>query len=353
MLKRTGSKVEKFYRRRDPEASPLYQVVRDHFDEFEAKYAERYEKRYGYWRSIIRASIDKFLKCGDLRFGFARVRCPDCKAEYHVAYSCRQRGACPSCDQKRALMLALRLNTEIFADVPHRQWVFTMPRRLRVYFRFDRSLLGKLCRAAYETLREVVALELRDDEAVPAMIATPQTQGDLCNFHPHVHAIAAEGAFTGDGRFVPMPHVSMQRAEDIWRERVFALLLDTHKIDEQTVASMRSWRHSGFSVNASVRIAQDDREGMRRLVGYIVRSPLSLSRMLFRTQDGKVVYRASHPRCWSFPKSGEQTIMEGIPRNHEIFEPLDFLAEVTQHIPNKGEHQIRYYGWYSNTAQET
>jgi hypothetical protein len=27
---------------------------------------------------------------------------------------------------------------------------------------------------------------------------------------------------------------------------------------------------------------------------------------------------------------------------------LDFLAEVTQHIPNKGEHQVRYYGWYSN-----
>ena len=24
---------------------------------------------------------------------------------------------------------------------------------------------------------------------------------------------------------------------------------------------------------------------------------------------------------------------------------LDFLAEVTQHIPNKGEHLIRYYGW--------
>jgi hypothetical protein len=24
------------------------------------------------------------------------------------------------------------------------------------------------------------------------------------------------------------------------------------------------------------------------------------------------------------------------------------LAEATQHIPNKGEHQIRYFGFYSN-----
>jgi hypothetical protein len=25
-----------------------------------------------------------------------------------------------------------------------------------------------------------------------------------------------------------------------------------------------------------------------------------------------------------------------------------FLPEVTQHIPEQGEHLIRYYGWYSN-----
>ena len=27
---------------------------------------------------------------------------------------------------------------------------------------------------------------------------------------------------------------------------------------------------------------------------------------------------------------------------------LDFLAELTQHVPNKGEHLVRYYGWYSH-----
>ena len=38
-------------------------------------------------------------------------------------------------------------------------------------------------------------------------------------------------------------------------------------------------------------------------------------------------------------------------RNFQVFEPLDFLAELTQHIPNKGEHLIRYYGHYSNKAR--
>ncbi len=29
----------------------------------------------------------------------------------------------------------------------------------------------------------------------------------------------------------------------------------------------------------------------------------------------------------------------------------DFLAELTQHIPDRGEHQIRYYGHCSNRSQ--
>ena len=30
---------------------------------------------------------------------------------------------------------------------------------------------------------------------------------------------------------------------------------------------------------------------------------------------------------------------------------LDFLAEVTQHVPDPGDHLIRYYGWYSNKSR--
>jgi hypothetical protein len=33
-------------------------------------------------------------------------------------------------------------------------------------------------------------------------------------------------------------------------------------------------------------------------------------------------------------------------RNFQVFSALDFLAEITQHIPDKGEHLVRYIGWY-------
>jgi hypothetical protein len=136
-----------------------------------------------------------------------------------------------------------------------------------------------------------------------------------------------------------------------WRcrqDRVFALLLDSHKINNEIAASIRGWKHSGFSVDNSVRIERGDKAGMQRLIEYVARCPFSLSRMVSVTDDGKILYRASHANCIPFPIAGDAPLMAGIPRNFEVFEPLDFLAEVTQHIPDKGDHQFRYFGFYSN-----
>ena len=55
---------------------------------------------------------------------------------------------------------------------------------------------------------------------------------------------------------------------------------------------MRDWKHSGFSVDTSVRIEARDHLGMQRLVEYISRCPFSLARMISITEEGKVIYRA-------------------------------------------------------------
>ena len=38
-------------------------------------------------------------------------------------------------------------------------------------------------------------------------------------------------------------------------------------------------------------------------------------------------------------------------RNFEIFSAEEFIAAITQHIPDKGLQMVRYYGWYSNRAR--
>jgi hypothetical protein len=51
---------------------------------------------------------------------------------------------CPSCHEKRAPEKAGWVAEQVCAEVPHRPFVFTIPKRLRIDFRFERRLLGEL-----------------------------------------------------------------------------------------------------------------------------------------------------------------------------------------------------------------
>jgi len=64
----------------------------------------------------------------------------------------------------------------LLLEVPHRQVVFTIPKALRIFFKFSRRLLGNLCRSAVKT--PIVAI---------------QTFGDRINFHPHLHILVIGG----------------------------------------------------------------------------------------------------------------------------------------------------------------
>ena len=95
--------AEQVYQPRNPKASPLWRCVDAHFEEFLQVYSERYQPRYGVLRDVIPEVVGKFLECGDLEKGFARVRCPECRHEFLVAFSCKARWFCPSCHQKKVL----------------------------------------------------------------------------------------------------------------------------------------------------------------------------------------------------------------------------------------------------------
>ncbi len=96
------------------------------------------------------------------------------------------------------------------------------------------------------------------------------------------------------------------------------------KINETIAANMRAWRHSGFSVDNSVKINAGDHTGMQRLVEYIARCPFNLARMVKLTGDGMILYRAAHPNCLPFPLSGDASLMAGIPRNFRGLRPVGF-----------------------------
>ena len=67
------------------------------FEEVRGQWEERFERRYGIWRGFVDEQVKRYLDCGLYENGFARVQCPDCHAEYLLAFSCKTRELCPSC----------------------------------------------------------------------------------------------------------------------------------------------------------------------------------------------------------------------------------------------------------------
>ncbi|MDH7502783.1 MAG: transposase zinc-binding domain-containing protein, partial [Verrucomicrobiota bacterium] len=318
------------YRPRHPQESPFYQLVERFYPKFEAVYEERYQERYGFWRPIIGTVVRKFLECGDLKHGFARVRCPKCGEEFFVPFSCRGRCFCPSCHEKRALEKAGWVAEHVCAEVPHRQFVFTIPKRLRIYFRFERRLLGELCRAAARTVTTVYRAASGRPDAVPGMVGAIQTFGQLIHWHPHIHALLTEGVFLPDGTFLPLPKLATEPFLKLWEQEVFALLLAEGKITEELVANIRSWKHSGFSVDQSVRLEGGDQAGIQRLIQYFLRCPFSQARMIRPrpgratagqvevTDAGKVIYKTEHNAVGRFPEPGDGELLAGPSRNFQV-----------------------------------
>jgi hypothetical protein len=123
----------------------------------------------------------------------------------------------------------------VCAEVPHRQFVFTIPKRLRIYFRFDRRLLGELCRAAARTVITVYRAASGRPDAVPGMVGAIQTFGQLIHAHPHIHALVTEGVFLPDGSFLPLPKLATEPFLKLWEQEVFALLLAEGRVTEEVV----------------------------------------------------------------------------------------------------------------------
>ncbi|MBN1984432.1 MAG: transposase [Chitinivibrionales bacterium] len=138
---------------------------------------------------------------------------------------------------------------------------------------------------------------------------------------------------------------------DIWKEKVFSLLLAEEKITPDVVESMRGWKHSGFSVDSSVCIEKADTDALRRVAQYIARSPMSLSRVVALTEDGSLIYRATHSHCLPFPLPADEELSAGSPRNFADFFSFRVFSRIHgaySSILNKYQHMVHYYGYYSN-----
>ena len=74
------------YRRRRPEQSLLWNLVRENLNTFLAAADARAHDGRSLPR-YVRNAFSEYLRCGVLQHGFARFLCPDCGHEILVAFS--------------------------------------------------------------------------------------------------------------------------------------------------------------------------------------------------------------------------------------------------------------------------
>ena len=202
------------YTPKTPAQGALYQVVRDHLETFRAEAARVYERDA--LPRFIEEEFRGFLRCGFLAGGFARFHCGRCGLDRLVPFSCKGRAVCPSCGGRRMAERAAHLVDDVFPVVPVRQWVLSLPHRLRYVLAWDhalcRAVSGVFVRAVLGFLRRR-ARQAGARDGRGGAVAIIQRFGAALNLNVHVHALVLDGVYVEDGGILRF-HEAMPPADD-------------------------------------------------------------------------------------------------------------------------------------------
>ena len=240
--------------------------------------------------------------------------------------------------QRKVLEWAEWLQEHVLEDVAHRQVVFSLPKALRPVFLRERELLRELPGCAWRATQAYFHASFQE-KVIPGMVIAIQTFSTASLlWNPHLHTLCSEGGRDEKGVFHTLSLFDDTTLAELFRHEVFKMLLSRQRITETTIEKMLSWRYtSGFSVHSQTRLSGCDAEGKEQLARYIARNPVSLKRMSI-TSEGMVHYTLGKCR---YPGD----------KNHEVLDPLEFLARVCQHIPDPYEPLSFLVGRYSNRTR--
>src|SRR6266436_2277186 len=366
------------YQPRDAEHTVLHQVIAEHLEAFLGAVAEAGDGAA--LPQFVEREFREFLTCGVFEHGAARFRCEGCAREHLVPFSCKGRGWCPSCGGRRMTERAAYLVDAVLPRVPVRQWVLTVPYRLRYRLAWDHGLSRAVLRVYTRVLLDVYARGARA-RGVPGgrtgSVTVMQRVGSGLNANLPFHTLVLDGVFIEDSggalAFHPAPAPSdaevaavlarigrrvqqllvrrgLEPADDATgpvdrlagespvlagivgasvqgrvalgsragaRVRRFGAERDT---EAMTSRGPRQAHLEGFDLHANVWVPANDRAGLERLCRYVLRPPFAQERLRLRS-DGRVALELK--RAWN---DGTRVL---------VFEPLEFLERLAAATPGR------------------
>ena len=176
----------------------LYRVIQEHLETF--LQGTQAADHAGLPRHV-RREFYGYLDCGILARGAARVACAACKDSILVAFSCRGRGFCPACGARRMSDTAAHLVDRVLPHVPIRQWVLSLPFRVRFLCARDPTLLRAVLRVFLREVQRCIRRHLRREGVRGARggsVTAVQRFGGNLALNVHLHALVLDGAFARD-----------------------------------------------------------------------------------------------------------------------------------------------------------
>jgi len=337
----------------------------------------------------VRREFTRFMDCGILARGFCRVFCPDCGQSELVAYSCKARSVCPSCTGRRMAEVAAHLVDHVFPEVPVRQWVLSLPHRVRYLLArhpaLCRDVRGIFARAVHSFYSRRANAQDHPGGRSGSVVQVQRFDSTI-RLDVHFHGLFLDGVYTGfDSPGRPLafhPAENLTDDEVDWLVRHIRALtsghlrrrgyLDDHAalvdesaddLDEMSTHQAaavqglipfgpRAGQHvplfgeapegtprrpykrlcadyDGYSLHAAVRIAAGNTARLERIIRYIAR-PLLAGDRLSVASDGSIVYRFRKP--W---RDGKRAV---------VMDPMTFISRLSAQVPPPRFHVLSYYG---------
>jgi hypothetical protein len=298
-------------------------------------------------KPYVRQAFRKYLECGIFAHGFARAWCDDCGHDYFVAYSCKGRGVCPSCNTRRMAETAAHLTDHVFPRLPVRQWVLSVPKRLRYFMQRDGAVLGMVLRIFLRVIAQSLsancpsAADVNKAAQHIGAVAFIHRFGSSLNGHVHFHVCAVDGVFEEVPGIVFHParaidETAVAQVQATLRKRILRAFVGRGLLESCDAKEMLGYQHSGFSVDAGVCIEAHDRAALERLLRYCARPPFAMDRL--RKEGAALVYRCAKQH--SEPTSDKR----GARVDELHLTPLELIDRIAALVPPPRTHRHRYFG---------